>query len=268
MSRNPYENLPDGVEGRAFREFRAADEEGNTIEGHAATFGEPYNLGEGIREQIAPGAFDGVLEDDVRALVNHNPDKLLGRTSSGTLEVGTDETGLTARVDLPDTSDGRDVRELVQRGDLDQMSFGFSVASDSWETLEDGTELRTIEEVGALWDVSPVTFPANPNTDVALRSREAWKEAETRDEDEPIEDADTPEPVDTLTVRLDADASELEAELDRLLEKADMVRDALGAVEDEPEPEADEPVEGEEETGGVDAGTLKRRLELEAAKAE
>lgn len=182
--RNPYENLPEGVEGRAFAEFRATDDEGTEIEGHAATFDEPYDVGPFV-EKIAPGAFDDVLEDDVRALVNHNPDKLLGRTSSGTLEVGTDDTGLTARVNLPDTSDGRDVRELVKRGDLDQMSFGFEVAEDSWEDLEDGTEMRTIERVKKLWDVSPVTFPANPATDVALRSRDEWREkrgAEDADE--------------------------------------------------------------------------------------
>lgn len=155
-----------------FTEFRADDDDGKaTIRGHAATFGDIYNLGS-FDERIAPGAFDGVMDDDVRALFNHDSNHVLGRTKSGTLRLSITERGLMTEIDLPESAVA--LREAVERGDVDQMSFGFTVKRDTWETLnEEGRELRTIEEIGRLFDVSPVTYPANPNTDVAMRSLEA-----------------------------------------------------------------------------------------------
>lgn len=153
----------------SFAEFR---EEGSTgtLRGHAATFNDVYSLGM-FEERIAPGAFDEVLDDDVRALFNHDSNHVLGRTKSGTLRLSVDERGLFTEIDLPESA--ANLREAIERGDIDQMSFGFTVAGDEWETNEDtGRELRTITKIGRLFDVSPVTFPANPNTDVALRSRE------------------------------------------------------------------------------------------------
>lgn len=156
-----------------FAEFRA-DEEKPTIRGHAATFNDVYDLGF-FDERIAPGAFDNVLDNDVRALFNHDSNHVLGRTKSGTLRLSVDEVGLFSEIDLPESATM--LREAIERGDVDQMSFGFTVKRDSWEVTdeESGRELRTIEEIGRLFDVSPVTFPANPNTDVALRSMEAAK---------------------------------------------------------------------------------------------
>jgi HK97 family phage prohead protease len=162
----------------SFAEFRDS-ENTKTLRGHAATFDDVYSLGM-FEERIAPGAFDDVLEDDVRALFNHDSNHVLGRTKSGTLRLSIDERGLFTEIDLPESA--THLREAIERGDVDQMSFGFTVAGDEWETNEDtGRELRTITKIGRLFDVSPVTFPANPNTDVALRSRElaeAPKEAE------------------------------------------------------------------------------------------
>lgn len=159
-----------------FAEFREDDEK-KTIRGHAATFGDVYNLGM-FDERIAPGAFDGVMDDDVRALFNHDSNFVLGRTKAGTLRMSIDERGLMTEIDLPESATA--IREAVARGDVDQMSFGFTVKRDSWEVLDEGRELRTIEEIGRLYDVSPVTFPANPNTDVALRSRDAALEPVVR----------------------------------------------------------------------------------------
>ena len=153
-------------------EFR---EEGSTLKGHPATFNDVYDLGM-FEERIAPGAFDNVMGDDVRALFNHDPNQILGRTTAGTLRISLDKQGLFSEIDLPDSA--VQLREAITRGDVTQMSFGFTVKKDEWEVLDEetGKERRTITEIGRLYDVSPVTFPANPNTDVALRSREAAKE--------------------------------------------------------------------------------------------
>jgi len=169
--------IPEGVEFRyrPIAEFRAdTTDDGMTLRGHAATFGDVYDLGM-FDERIAAGAFDDVLSDDVRALWNHDSNHVLGRTKSGTLRLSVDQRGLLSEIDLPDSAAA--LREAIDRGDVDQMSFGFTVETDTWETTneETGRELRTIQKVGRLFDVSPVTFPANPNTDVAVRSLEAAK---------------------------------------------------------------------------------------------
>ena len=163
-----------------FAEFRA-DEKTATIRGHPATFDDTYDLGP-FDERIAPGAFDNVMSDDVRALFNHDANQILGRTKTGTLRLSLDKVGLFSEIDLPESA--TTLREAIARGDIDQMSFGFSVKRDTWEVLdeESGRELRTIEEVGRLFDVSPVTFPANPNTDVALRSLEEFRNGQEEKE--------------------------------------------------------------------------------------
>jgi HK97 family phage prohead protease len=128
----------------------------------------------GFREQIAPGAFnDAIKDDDVRALFNHDPNILLGRTASGTLQLTTDKRGLKYSVDLPDTAAARDVRELIRRGDVSGSSFGFMVDEDEWDErdVKNGKlPLRTILKA-SLFDVSPVTYPAYPQTSVSARSR-------------------------------------------------------------------------------------------------
>ena len=131
----------------------------NVIEGHAAVYGElSEDLG-GFREMIKPGAFDDVLGNDVRAFFNHDPNFLLARTSSGTLKLSTDKKGLKYSFDVPDTTAGRDLLVSMKRGDITQSSFAFRVEKDSWDE-KDGTDIRTIEKVARLFDVSPVSIPA------------------------------------------------------------------------------------------------------------
>jgi hypothetical protein len=157
-------------------EIRKAESGAFVAVGHAATFNEPYGVGD-FREQVAPGAFDESMKaDEVKALWNHNADNVLGSKVAGTLALSTDERGLVSEITFP-VSALRE-REAVERGDVSQMSFGFFTQEDKWEKFEDGTELRTLVKV-QLFDVSPVAFPANPNTDIALaqRSREQWKAA-------------------------------------------------------------------------------------------
>lgn len=161
-------------------ELRAEGGDSPEIHGYGAIFGvRSENLG-GFREVIAPGAFDGVLEDDVRALFNHDDNIILGRTASGSLSIAVDSRGLSYKVTPPDTPTVRDlVLEPMRRGDITQSSFGFNVArgGDDWEEDDDGVVVRTITKIKRLWDVSPVVFPAYPDTQVATRALSAWQEA-------------------------------------------------------------------------------------------
>jgi HK97 family phage prohead protease len=167
--------------------------EGNTVAGYAALYNSRSEEMWGFYEQIEPGAFDGADLSDVRALFNHNPDALLARTSSGTLRLSTDERGLRYEFELPDTSAGRDLRELLRRGDVSQSSFGFTIADEDWEERTGEMPLRKIKKVKRLFDVSPVTYPAYPDTSVALRSLEEWRTEHAPKQDEkeqtPLRDA-------------------------------------------------------------------------------
>jgi HK97 family phage prohead protease len=137
--------------------------------GYASVFDKrSVNLG-GFVEVVAPTAFNKTIQEaDVRALFNHDPNKLLGRSSAGTLRMSVDSVGLAYEIDLPDTTDGRDVATLMERGDITGSSFGFRMIEDSWSETEDGFPQRTLLSV-ALRDVSPVTYPAYPDSEAALR---------------------------------------------------------------------------------------------------
>lgn len=149
---------------------------------YAALFdGLSEDLG-GFRERIGRRAFtESVQSDDVRALVNHDPNQVLGRTSAKTLKLHVDQSGLHANVALPDTSYARDLVVNIQNKNITGGSFGFITLADEW-TLEeaDGEEIiiRTLKKV-RLFDVSTVTFPAYPATEglAAVRSRaQEWRE--------------------------------------------------------------------------------------------
>lgn len=160
-------------------ELRAIASEGGgqKIAGHAAKFDVlSEDLG-GFRERIAPGAFAKSIQSaDVRALWNHDANIVLGRNKSGTLRLSEDSAGLYYEVDAPDTQLIRDmVLAPIARGDVNQCSFGFYTLSDKWAKV-DGDWVRTLLEV-ELFDVSPVTYPAYPATDVAVRSLQAAQAA-------------------------------------------------------------------------------------------
>ena len=144
--------------------------EGETVvaTGYAAVFNAlSSNLG-GFVERIAPGTFTKTLkETDTRAMWNHDPNHLLGRVSAGTLRLSEDDHGLRYEIDLPATTLGRDVAELLRRGDVTGSSFGFRVIEDGWG--ESGFPLRTLTQV-SLRDVGPVALPAYADTEAGLRS--------------------------------------------------------------------------------------------------
>lgn len=159
-------------------DVRAAESGKVTIGGYAALFGSQTVIGDSYREVIARGAFAEALKGDVRALVDHDSGRVIGRTTAGTLRLSEDLTGLAVEIDLPDTTDGRDLAALIARGDISGMSFGFNVTKQTWDETGD-MPTRTIEAV-SLREVSVVAFPAYPDTSIALRSLdEARKDRRT-----------------------------------------------------------------------------------------
>lgn len=168
------------IEKRALAaEVRAEEgEEGQParIVGHGAVFNSRSEMIMGMfKEEIAPGAFDDVLGDDVRALFNHDRNFVLGRTISRTLELSVDSEGLRYDITPPDTQSVRDmVLAPLRRGDITGSSFAFRVApdGDEWREDDDGLIVRTIHRFSRLLDVSPVTYPAYPEAGAAARSLE------------------------------------------------------------------------------------------------
>ncbi len=165
-------------------ELRAAREDAPaTIVGYGAVFSSRSALLFGtFFEEIAPGAFDDVMNDDVRALFNHDPNFVLGRTRSGTLQLELDSRGLAYTITPPDTQTVRDlVLSPLSRGDVTGSSFRFRVADDGDEWRKEGDVIvRTIHRLANLSDVSPVTYPAYDDAHSAQRSLDAWQQAETR----------------------------------------------------------------------------------------
>ncbi|MCI1574729.1 MAG: HK97 family phage prohead protease [Weizmannia coagulans] len=151
------------------------------ISGYASVFNSKTSIGNFFDEVIAPGAFSKSLANssDVRALFNHNWDKVLGRTKSGTLRLFEDDRGLKFEIDLPNTSVARDLTESMARGDINQCSFGFIATGENWDYTSDPA-LRTVTEV-ELYEISIVSIPAYEDTEAALvRSKEIDKEVEQR----------------------------------------------------------------------------------------
>jgi HK97 family phage prohead protease len=158
--------------------IRAKKGEKPGIEGHAAVFNQlSVDLG-WFRERIMPGAFTANLKasPDVRCLFNHDPNLILGRTTAGTLRLKEDDKGLFYDCDTPDTQTARDLQTSIERGDVDQCSFGFMVRKQKWSEEPDpddptGKSMMNVREVhdAELFDVSPVTYPAYTGTDVSKR---------------------------------------------------------------------------------------------------
>lgn len=151
-------------------EFRA-EKQGDEkyIEGYFAVFGGIYELWPGATESVDPHAFDDALSDDIRALIDHETRLVLGRNKSGTLELKVDSCGLWGRVKVnQEDTDAMNLYSRIERGDVDQCSFGFEILDEATEYRDDGTVHWTIRKV-KLYEVSCVTFPAYEDTSVSAR---------------------------------------------------------------------------------------------------
>lgn len=172
------------------------DIERRTLRGYALKFGSVYDMG-WFTEEVDRRALDEADMSDVRVLLNHDPNQILGRTAAKTARVGVDNVGLWYEVELPDSPNGQNARVAIERGDITQSSWGFMLRytkdsnGDRWEK-KDGKEHRILTDVKAVFDASPVTFPANPDTTVAKRnfeiqSKEEYDQQRTAAEQNDIE---------------------------------------------------------------------------------
>lgn len=168
-------------------EFRAAEADGKKyIEGYFSVFNSVYELWKGATEIVSTGAFDGALSDDIRALINHETTLVLGRNKAGTLELKVDSRGLWGRIEINESDqDAMNLYARVQRGDVDQCSFGFDILDEEPVYSDDGSVQWIIKSV-KLYEVSVCTFPAYEDTSVSARKKdfeqirarqaEAWRE--------------------------------------------------------------------------------------------
>ena len=149
------------------------------LRGYAAVYNsDSENMG-GFYEQIAPGAFRDVMGDDVRAYLNHDENRLLGRVSSGTLTISSDDRGLYYEVKMPNTTYAKDLIELMKRGDINQSSFAFLIGDNYWEE-RNGETYRIITKISRLLDVSPVAQPAYPDATSEIATRDLETEPEVK----------------------------------------------------------------------------------------
>lgn len=156
-----------------------ADGEAQKLVGYAAVFDQETDIGGYFREVVRRGAFSEALtRDDIHALFNHDYGNVIGRKKAGTLTVTEDDHGLRVEITPPNTQLARDLMENIRAGNIDQMSFAFSMdgGKQAWDETGD-TPLRSIERVGELFEVSVVPRGAYPTTEIGLRSlEEARKE--------------------------------------------------------------------------------------------
>lgn len=156
--------------------IQAIDDDKKVIEGYAVVFGSESQLllednGKPFTEVISRNAFDGVDMTKVFALYNHDYSKILARSDAGNLELSIDEKGLWFRASLPNTTLAKDVYEDVKVGNVSACSFGFNVDNDSWTKGEDGILKRTINKIGALFEITLTPYPAyEATTAIATRS--------------------------------------------------------------------------------------------------
>jgi HK97 family phage prohead protease len=159
------------------RDEQTPDE--RTIEGYFALYESETELWAGSYEIISKGAFENTIQkNDIRALWNHNTQYVLGRNKNGSLQLKADDKGLFATIKLPNTQYAEDLYSLVQRGDIDQASFGFNIIDEELEELADGGYRWRIKDID-LHEISVVTFPAYENTSVQAREKQV-KEIESR----------------------------------------------------------------------------------------
>lgn len=156
------------------------DEEKRTLSGYAIKFNDVTTIGDQFREQVTSDALEGVDMSNTFALFNHDWSSPLGR-SGRNMDLTVDDTGLRVDIDLPNTSMARDLTELVKNDIVGGMSFGFTIADDTW-TRDEEMPLRTINKIDRLYEVTFTPIPAYPTTEVALRNLEqATTEDDTQD---------------------------------------------------------------------------------------
>lgn len=169
------------------QQFRTHDDGDDLIiEGYFAVFDSPYVLWDGATEIVKPGAFAGCLSGDIRALIDHDTRLVIGRTKAGTLTLREDARGLYGTIKINrDDADAMSLYARVQRGDVDQCSFGFDIEEETFVDLGGGQCRWEINKVNPLYEVSVVTYPAYEETavkarhadlaEIQRRQAEAWK---------------------------------------------------------------------------------------------
>ena len=152
-----------------------AKPESRTIFGTATVFNSSYDMG-WYDEEMSSDSLNEADMKDVVALFNHDMNMVLARTSSGTLKLNVTGNAMEYEFEAPNTSLGNDLLEMVKRGDVYQSSFAFTVEKESWQEREGSKPKRIIRSIKKVYDVSPVTYPANPDTMVAKRGYDATKQ--------------------------------------------------------------------------------------------
>ncbi|MBR2706415.1 MAG: HK97 family phage prohead protease [Mogibacterium sp.] len=148
------------------------DGEEKRIEGYFAVFNSVYEIFPGMTESVAPGAFSETLDGDIRALIDHETMYVLGRNQAGTLELREDDKGLWGSILInPNDQDAMNLYSRVERGDVNQCSFGFDILSEETDFRENGDVHWTISKV-RLYEVSVCTFPAYSETQVDARRKD------------------------------------------------------------------------------------------------
>lgn len=167
------ELVTDGIE------VREAEDGKRTISGYAVKWEmKSHAMGyfRRFKEQFKKGSFTETLtQDDQRALWSHDTSKVLGRTKNGSLRLFEDEVGLRFELDLPNTSLGNDTFESIRRGDVDGVSFGFNMQKEEWDESDPDNVIRSVTKAKLL-EISPVAFPAYPDSQVSARSHDPYKE--------------------------------------------------------------------------------------------
>lgn len=162
-------------------ETRAADGK-RTLVGYAAVWNSETTIDGAFREKFLKGAFAEAIRGDIWALFSHDIGRVIGRTKSGTLRLAEDDHGLRVEIDVPDTSDGRDLLELVNRGDISGMSFAFRAIEEDWD-FSGNMPSRTVAKSN-LYEVTATASPAYPDTSIGVRSLEAARDEARKAEDD------------------------------------------------------------------------------------
>lgn len=159
-------------------ELRESEDGQRTISGYAVKWemkSHPMGFWTRFREQFKKGSFtESLTKEDQRALWSHDISKVLGRTKNGTLRLYEDDIGLRFELDLPNTTLGNDAYETIKRGDVDGVSFGFRMRKQEWDESDPDNIVRTIVQAD-LFEISPVGFPAYPDSQVSARSDDPYK---------------------------------------------------------------------------------------------